>query len=246
MKNEKIFYAIGELEDAVLAEAEGTVGKCSRQIGLKVALIAAVVAGLAITAVAAPQIYNALKDAKVETDDTVWISATNPADGSSYEMKNHKVTLEVEFRQDAPRSIESYYMVSGIPNAFDQFMGHIMKNGISTQFGWIVDGTDRDICFYQWAGGSITPENLEFELTTAPDVVPMHGIKTFAGIQGYLVEVPSLGDNYGEREFYWSDGLYLFCLQVPCDYTDAQLESMLISVQSVEDITPYLVSVTEP
>lgn len=245
MKNEKLFHAIGELDDAVLAEAEGMEGKCSRRVGWKVALIAAVVTGLAITAVAAPQIYNALKDAKVETDDTVWISATNPADGSSYEMKNHKVTLEVEFQQNAPRSIESYYMVSGIPDAFAQFMGHIMKNGISTQFGWIVDGTDRDICFYQWAGGSITPETLEFEVTTAPEVVPMHGIKTIAGIQGYLVEVPTLGDNFGEREFYWSDGVYLFCLQVPCDYSDAQLEQMVASIQPVEDITPYLVSVMD-
>ncbi|MBQ3215556.1 MAG: hypothetical protein IJB11_05495, partial [Oscillospiraceae bacterium] len=64
-------------------------------------------------------------------------------------------------------------------------------------------------------------------------------------IEGYLVEEPTLGNNYGERKFYWSDGDYLFCLQVPCDFTDAQLEEMVTSVQLVEDIKPYLSTMTE-
>ena len=245
MKNEKLFEAIGELDDAMLAEAEGMKGKCSHRIGCKVALVAAVVAGLAITAMAAPGIYSALKGGTAKTDDIVWMSATNPANGSSYEMKNHKITLEVDFQENAPKSIATYYIASDIPDEFTQYMGHIMKDEMCTQFGWIVEGTDRDICFYQWAGGSVTSETLVVEVSTAPNVPPKHGIKMIAGIQGYLVEVPSMGDNYGEREFYWSDGVYLFCLQVPCEYSDAQLEAMVAAVQAAEDISPYLIPVTE-
>lgn len=245
MKNEKLFEAIGALDDGMLTDAEGTTMTRSRHIGWKAALIAAVVAGLAVTAMAAPRIYNALKGGTAETDDIVWMSATNPADGSSYEMKYHTITLEVDFQEDAPKSIDSYYIASDIPDEFTQFLGDVMKDEVCTQFGWIVEGTDRDICFYQWAGGSVTPEILKVEVSTDPNTLPKHGLKSIAGIQGYLVEQPTMGDNYGEREFYWSDGVYLFCLQVPCDYTDAQLEAMIAAVQPVEEITPYLVSVTE-
>lgn len=246
MKTEKLFEAIGNLEDAMIAETELIKESRNGRIGWKVALVAAVVAGLAVTAAAAPLIRNALKGGKMETEDTVWLSPTDPVDGTSYEMRHHEITLEVEFNEDAPGSIENYYITPEIPDEFTQYLGHVMKDGVCTQFGWIVEGSDRDICFYQWAGGCDALEDaLTVNVTTAPDVVPEHGLRTFAGIQGYLVEGPTLGRNYGEREFYWSDGDYLFCLQVPCDFTDAQLEEMVASVRPVEDITPYLSTMTE-
>ncbi|MBE6923944.1 MAG: hypothetical protein E7466_01720 [Ruminococcaceae bacterium] len=245
MTNEKLFEAIGDLDDAMIGETEGIQERRNGHLGWKMTLIAAVVAGLAITAVATPQIRNALKGGKLETEDTVWLSPTNPIDGTSYEMRHHEIRLDVEFNEDAPESIENYYIPPEIPDEYTQYLGHIMKDGMFTQFGWIVEGTDRDICFYQWAGNSVPSEALVVDITTEPDAVPKHGLRTINGIEGYLVEEPTLGNNYGERKFYWSDGDYLFCLQVPCDFTDAQLEEMVTSVQLVEDIKPYLSTMTE-
>lgn len=247
MKNEKLFEAIGNLDEEMLSETEAVTQIRTRCMGWKAALVAAVVAGLAVTAAAAPLFRNALKGGKLEPETQAAFTPTNPITGDSHAIVSHEITLDVEFNEDAPRSIETYYMITDIPAEFsNQYLGHIMKDACMTQFGWIVPGTDRDIFFNQWAGKYPAMEDvLRVNVTTAPGQTPVHGLRTFAGIQGYLVEEPTLGDNYGEREFYWSDGDYLFCLQVPWDYTDAQLENMVASVHPVEDITPYLATMTE-
>lgn len=247
MKKEKLFEAIGNLDEEMLAETEEVTQIRTRRIGWKAALVAAVVAGLAVTAAAAPLIRNALKGGTLEPETQAGFTPTNPITGDSQAFVWHEIMLDVEFNEDAPRSIETYYMIPEIPEEFtNQDLGHIYKDAIEAWFGWRVPGTDRDIRFIQWAGKHDAIEDvLSVNVTTAPGVVPVHGLRTFAGIQGYLVEEPTLGENYGEREFYWSDGDYLFCVQVPCDYTDAQLEAMVASVQPVEDITPYLSTMTD-
>lgn len=244
MKKEQLFEAIGELDEAMLAETEAG-EKRAKRIGWRVTLVAAIVAGLAVTAGAAPLIRNALLGGKLETDDTAYFTPTNPTTGESHQEQRHAITLEVEFNADAPKSIETYYITPEIPAEFEQFHGHIYKDAMCALYGWIVEGTDRDIFFEQQAGGSVDAGDLEVSVYTLPGQVPQHGLRTIAGIQGYLIEKETLGNDYGERIFCWSDGDYLFKLQVPCDYTDAQLEAMVASVQPVEDITPYLSTMTD-
>lgn len=245
MKNEDLFEAIGGLDDTMIAETE-TVGR--RKTGhtlRRTLLVAVLVAGMAISAGAAPLIRNALLGGKLETSTQPVFLATDPTTGKSPELQSHKITLKVEFNEDAPKRIEAYYITPDIPAEFKQYHGHIYKNGVVAQFGWIVEGKGRDILFSQTAGNAVQPEDLVVSVYTAPRQMPEHGLRTFAGIQGYLVEEPTVEYDYGRREFYWSDSDYLFCLQVPIDYTDAQLEQMVASVRPVEDITPYLVTMTE-
>lgn len=246
MKNEQLFEAIGGLDEAMIAETETE--KRGKRIGWRVALVAAIVAGLGITAVASPTIRNALLGGKMETDDRVWITNTDPADGSSYEVNVHEITLEVEIDADAPKSIQTYY-IPQIPENMNQIKGHIHSydapNAL-TQFWWISEGKDYDIFFSQLAGGSLRPEDLKESVTTLSGTVPKTQLCTMAGIQGYLIDVKPIGDGLnGDRIFFWSDGDYLFRLEVPYGYTDAQLEEMVASVQPVEDITPYLSTMTQ-
>ena len=244
MKNERLFEAIGELDETMLAETENTGEGCTRRMGWRVALIAAVVAGLAVTAGVAPLIRNALLGGKLETDDTAYFTPTDPTTGESHQEQRHEITLDVAFNEDAPKSIETYYITPEIPEEFKQYHGHIYKDAMCAQYGWIVEGTDRDIFFEQYAGGIVEPGDLVVSVYTRPGEVPKHGLKTIAGIQGYLIEKPTIESDYGERIFCWSDGDYLFKLQVPCDYSDEELEEMVACVQPVEDITPYLSTMT--
>lgn len=241
MKNEELFEAIGGLDDSMLAECKNTVERRTGRMGWKAVLIAAVLTGLAVTAVAAPLIHNALKGGKVETDNTVWWSPTDPADGASYELREHRITLDVEFDADAPKAIKTYY-IPQIPENLQLYHGHIYKDSMSAQFGWKGDGY---IFFSQEAGGSLLTKELVEYVFTVPGDAPDTGLRTFSGIEGYLIRVDAVGDEQGEQIFYWSDGAYLFRLEVPLDYTDAQLEALVTSVQPVEDITPYLCTMTE-
>lgn len=245
MKNERLFEAIGGLDDSIIAETETVSRKRSGRIMKRTLLVAALVAGLAISAGAAPLIRNALLGGKLETSTQPVFLATDPATGKSPELRSHKITLKVEFNEDAPKSIETYYITPDIPVEYKQYRGHIYKDEMCAQFGWIVEGAGRDIFFSQTAGNAVQPGDLVVSVHTAPGQMPEHGLRTFAGIQGYLVDEPTVEYDYGKREFYWSDGDYLFCLQVPIDYTDAQLEQMVASVRPVEDITPYLSTMTD-
>lgn len=241
MKKEQLLEAIGELDEAMLAETEMTEGKRTRRITWRTALIAAVVAGMAVSAGAAPLIRNALQGGKLKTDDTAYFAPTNPVTGESHQEQLHAITLEVEFNNDAPEGIETYYITPEIPGEFDQYHGHIYKDAMCAQYGWIEETTKRSIFFEQWAGGSVEPGDLVMNIYTRPGETPQHGLVTLGEIRGYLTEEP----NVGRRSFCWSDGDYLFKLQVPLDYTDAQLEAMVTSVRSVDDITPYLFTMTD-
>lgn len=244
MKKEKLFEAIGMLDEKMLAQADQPVKK-HRWLGWKVALVAAVVAGMAVTAVASPAIRNALFGGKMVSDEALWNTPTDPADGSSYEVAQHHVTLEVELDQDAPKMIGTYYLPQ-TPEGMEQVAGHILGEPVGSvaQFWWISDGTG-DIHFMQKAGGSLRPEDLRESVSTLYGTVPKAEMRSFGGIEGYLIDVRPIGDGLmGDRLFFWSDGQYLFRLEVPYGYTDVQLEEMVASVQPVEDIAPHLVTMS--
>lgn len=246
MKKEKLFEAIGQLDESLLSGAD--MQKPHRRVGWKVMLVAAVVAGMAVTAVASPTIRSALFGGKVETDDRTWFSATDPSDGSSYAMNSHEITLSVEMDEDAPESIQIYH-IPQIPEGFTQIKGHLhgydAPNALA-QFWWILEGTDEDIFFSQVAGGSVTPQDLTEIVATVPGDKVQAEMCTIAEIRGYLIDVRPIGDGIGgDRIFFWSDGQYLFRLEVPYEYTDTQLEALVASVQPVEDIVPYLSTMTQ-
>lgn len=243
MKNEKLFEAIGGLDDTMIAEAETTVKKHTRRIGWKVVLVAAIIAGLAVSAGAAPLIRNALLGGKMETDDTSWFTPTNPVDGSSHEIRQFEITLDVDMDKDAPKEIETFY-VPRIPENVPQYLGRIYGNN-SAQYGWYSKDSDQGFFFCQQAGGSIRKEDLDYHMYAVPGDQPMAELRTFAGIEGYLVAAKPVGDEDGDRVFFWSDGDYLFRLEVPYEYTDAQLEEVIASVKPEEDIVRYLRDMTD-
>lgn len=243
MRNEKLFEAIGGLDDAMIAETERAVRKHTMRLGWKVVLVAAIIAGLAMTAGAAPLIRNALLGGKMEKDDTAWFTPTNPADGSSYECRQFEITLDVDMDKNAPKQIETFY-IPQIPQEVPQYLGNLYQGSVA-QYGWYSKDSDQGFFFCQQAGGSIQKEDLNYHVYAVPGDQPKAELRTFAGIEGYLVAARPVGDGDGERVFFWSDGNYLFRLEVPYEYTEAQLEEVIASVEPEEDIVQYLRDMTD-
>lgn len=244
MKSENLLDAIGNLDENILME-NSKKGGTVRRIGWRVALIAAVVAGLALTAAATPLIRNAMKGAQVKTDEAEYFMATNPENGESPQVQKHDVLLEVDINVDAPKRIETYYAIPEVSGEFRQYLGHVYKDEMLASFGWIEDGAGRQIFFTQLAGNAYKTEDYVAHVWTNPDEKPSCGMKMLGEILGYLIEQKEMGNLPGKRIFCWSDGDYLFYLEVPSDYSDAQLEEMVASIQPVEDITPYLSTMTD-
>lgn len=241
MKQERLFEAIGGLDETLIAETETVEKPRGKRIGWKVALVAAVVAGLAITAVAAPVIRNALLGGKTETDETQWFTPTNPQNGSCYEVREHRITLDVDMDAEAPKTIETFY-VPRISEGYKQQYGYFGKN-YWTQFGWMAE--EGSLSFYQTAGGMVRSEHLRASVFAVPGDTPKTELRTFSDVQGFLIEQKPLEEHGGAWIFYWSDGEYLFRLDMPYGYTDAQIEQTVAGIHVVEDVTPYLISVGE-
>lgn len=239
MKSEWLFEAIGQLDEQILAQTEEKTMKHKHIIG-KSLLIAAVIMGLAITAMAAPVIFNALKGAKVEKDHTSWYTPTNSA-GHSYEVRQYEITLDVEMNENAPNTIDVFYLPT-VDDAVEQLYGFHNEKGL-VQYGWMTRA--GYVYFQQIAGGVYDPETNKEYATAVPSDVPKAQLMQYADAQCYLIEEKPVGDFDGMKTVIWSDGDYLYRLEVTFNYTDQQIEKMVAGFKQVDNISDYLMPVTE-
>lgn len=209
---------------------------------VKAAVIAAIVTVLlATTAFAAPAIYNALTSGRVNTDDTIGLTPTGP-DGSQ-EVQLHEVCVDVQMNEHAPDSIEQFYLPT-MDAGYEQYYGFVYKDRTTALFRWTngQGNWEDEVRFWQVSGGAYDPKEAYCVVHTEPGVTPEAKLVQLGGIQGYLVEE---NDRYGTRHFLWSDGNYLFYLEVPDEYTDDDIAGLLQRIVPVADILPYCVSMTQ-
>lgn len=242
MKKEALFEAIGDLDTAMIAETEKISEGKGRRMGLRVILVAAIMAGLALTAGAAPLIRNALKDGSIDSNPIAAFTPTNPVNGSSYEIRTHDIRVEIELDETAPEFIETYYLPQ-IPQGYVQYHGALYNQNSLLHCVWKAeDDYDHDITYWQTARWSYDPDEIVAVIDTAPGEKPVAEMRTYADIEGYYAEQKPVAELPGSRLFFWSDGSYLYRLELPYDYTDTQIEEMITSLSQVTDIAPYLIS----
>lgn len=206
----------------------------------KTALIAAIVTVLLVTtAFAAPAIYQALTNGRVGGEE-IWLTPTGPE--GSHQVQRHDIYVDVQMNEDAPASIETFYLPT-MEGGYEQYFGFVYKDQMSAVYRWTNgrENWEDEVCFWQIAGGTYDPKEVYCTVETELGTTPEAKLVQLGGIQGYLVEDIS---HYGTRHFLWSDGEYLFYLEVPDEYSDEDIVKVLQSIVSVEDILPYCVSMT--
>ncbi len=213
----------------VLQMTRKTTGRPGRLLP-KVLLAAVILALLSTTAFAATKLFNALKGGEASFQSSQWYAASGSPDEGPYNA--YDIYIDVEIHPDAPKAIDAYYIP--VPDAgYFGYLGTASES--TTQFGWANAPGKAKILFLQYAGGRFDPEKPVARLFTSTAEAPHAKLVDMDGISGYLVE------DTNRRHFYWSDGDYVFQLTVWDDFTDAQLEALVNSVQYVPSIEPYLV-----
>lgn len=219
---------------------------------VRAVLIAAIVLALAVSVYAATEItqairrqnrkpnHEALTAGDVQTDDEAYFTPTYPS-GDSYEKRMHEVRLEVEMYPDAPETVDIFYMLQ-VSQEYTQIHGYLYHERISVNYSWSTP--EGIIDFKQTAGADFDPSEVVDVVWTKPGVAPEVEVTWIAGLKGYLVREEPAQDSIGRTTFHWSDGDYLFRLQVPYEYTDAQLEKLISGIQPMENIRPYLIGMT--
>ncbi len=251
MKEMDLMKAMGNVKDEFLEELNEPLRHTrGKSTVWKIVLAAAVVSLFTMTAVAAPAIRSKLLGVDVEyktkEESFPYISVCGYDTGTM--TSGYQILLDIDADPNAPERLEDAY----IPQV-------LLENYKPTRCAKHVCGMEY-WCKYVDTDGTIT--DIRFEQY----VIPPNGSGTYQavcrGIDGVTAQTKMLSveDNPvlevvfqdedsldgGNRQLYWSDGMYIYYLMVAYDVPAEFYESVITSVQLVENIDDYLFNDAHP
>lgn len=237
MNEHDLFLAIGGAEDAYL------IGKTQKpkRILWRAGLVAAAAALLIGSVSAAPVILGALRggDIRFEEGEHPYISIYSTAGISS---KGYQVLLDLDVDPNAPETLE----VPCLPVS-------LLENNPPSRCNWEKYGV---VCWFRYQYPDGSTKFVRFEQYTVPKPVdglypamcrsiPWSTVKsrTLECGDRTVYEV-TFTDSWKEtletRQLYWSDGKYIYYLLLDHDVEATVYETIIESIQPVEDMTPYI------
>lgn len=202
---------------------------------------------LATTVLAAPVVYRAILGRVTDTTR----DAYTPTDewGNSQVGTVCEVALDIEMNEDAPAVIETYYMPQ-LPDDYKQSFGYgyggMNYDRLSAIIcGWDVPDSERQgILFAQFSAEAFENEDKAVVVSVESGSEPEMRQTELGGVEGFLVLAPD-DTEWGRKYFYWSDGDYVFYMRFTYAFTEAQIGEMVAGVRQLDDVRPYMVSMTE-
>ena len=258
MTREDLFEAIGQVEEKCLAGSENRmsdaifqldddgeeyrVGKRPVRRLLRNVLVAAVVVALlAASVVATPEVYQGITGNWL-TQQLDYFTPTNAAGGSAH-IFHERMEIEIQLNEDAPAELQTYYlpqMPEGYTLEFGMIYGGVEKiRRTRVECDWRGENSQNALRFIQvsrenWERGQEASVDMYGETSTVYQT-------ELGGKEGLMIEVPE-DDLYPKRHFYWTDGdsvcHLVFTWAVPMEDVEAIIESITV----VEDLRHYMIS----
>ena len=240
MTNHDLYRAIGEADETFLLECET---QPARRISRRFVIIAAVVAlMLTACAPAAVHAFNALKEGTVAQTDKSY---------GYYELESsvYEIWVDIDIAQDAPASVETVYLPTAMKN-YGSMLTYAKKDwAVSFYHTRMEDNPDEYMDFHQ----AVYPANARTgdafvlgEFYANSDTEPQVNTLTFDDITvlDIIHEAPAHSQDAGacyieQRTVFWSDGHYLFFMNLPSSWADKQIEEMVKSLSVVEDFSEF-------
>lgn len=239
MTEHELYHAIGNVDEAFLLECED---RPIRRIPKRFGLIAAVVAlMLTACAPAAIQAFTALKEGSVSRTESYRFYELEPA---VYEIR-----ADIDIAQDAPTTIETVYFPTAMKNYGSEITCDKKEWAVSFYLTDWQDDPKTYINFHQtvYSADDRTGETLVLgEFHASSDAEPQVTEKTFGDITvlDIIHESPAWKRGSGayysiHRNIFWSDGYYLFFMNLPPSWNDEQVEEMVTSLTAMEDLSEF-------
>ena len=251
MTNLDLISAIGAAAEQDLDHSERLVTH-RRRVSTRVLLAAALIALLSLTAYAAPAIYNALFG--VETRQSfvsrIYVEKGKPADVSESAID---IYLKVRMLPEAPSEIETFYVPMLPAEQWDPIpLQKTEGSAVSFDNGVLLQWQNADgeyVKFEQTAWSYDTVGEFQDTLLTGFDASYSVSQTELGGctVQRIVVEPSEKEENGvyaahpGLQKLYWSDGLYIFSMEVNYSMPDARQTEILESIRPVGDPADYLV-----
>lgn len=228
MNEHDLFRAIGAMDESKLSACEAPASRRRlRPIG-KLLLLAAVIAALSVSALAAPAIYNAITHAELRQNDR--LLETPGDDLSSDQLGGTELYLHIDANEDAPATLQQPYLPTAI-------LGE--GAGYCYRYDDLFLYWRGDYRFEQYVLPQSSEASFEAPLRTIQGSNGRSEMKTYAGISVLEVVFEGMfdGETATTRQLYWSDGDYLYYLLLP---SDADAEQILSTLTAFTDIDSYL------
>ena len=252
MTNLDLITAIGAAADREDLEHSERLVTRRRRVSTRVLLAAALIALLYFTAFAAPAIYNALFG--VETTQTfvsrIFVEEGKPADVSESAID---IYLKVRMLPEAPSEIETFYVPmlpakQWDPIPLQKTEGSVVSFDIGILLQW--QNADGEYVIFEQTAWPADPDG-QFSDTLLTGFDASYSVsQTELGgctVQRIVVEPSEKEENGvcaadpGKQKLYWSDGLYIFSMEVNYSMPDARQTEILESIRPVGDPADYLV-----
>lgn len=254
MTNHDLFLALNYVRPEYLACSEAE-GKQPRRIPRRLALTAAVAALLACSVLAGITVANHIKNARSEQTNRP--AAIHDLQGTVQIYEGMAdISLSLHLMEERPAKIEAFYVPLYFAENWEmeaQIRPAHQENReayLDTRLMW-QDGAGGYAEFTQ----CIVDARIPADCAEYPFDCVSTGYNESCQTENlqlgqyslFCVTVPPSSaelDNQtvchdGLRKFYWSDGNYLFTLEVSYDVSDAVVEQALESLTTVPDITTY-------
>ena len=252
MNEPELFEAIGHADEKYLKELENRKTVELRRPLWRVGLVAALIALLAVTSIAATNIISALTGGETYWSDELYPYVSIYGPGAEGMTDGHRVVLEIDVDPNAPATLET----PCVPTV-------LLENHPAGRCVWESHGAVY-WCKYYYDNGKT--DDIRFEQYAIPEdgdgkyyaiVRSISGAKKesrmfeVGNIQ--VMEITFTGwfdlesmKTVETRQLYWSDGMYIYYLLLPYDVDAEFYESVIASVQPVADTGIFSESSNRP
>lgn len=240
MTGEELLNAVGQVNERYLIQSEETVAPRSRRTAWRLILVAAIVAVLTVTAVAATGGFGVWGGSTELVSDGE--EAMKKDDSIVYAESGYQIRLDLEVSKKAPRSMEKCYVPQDVQIQGEYTFRYVNVFWDSYDAVWSGE-VDYDnfndsewVYFSQIAAGNPTSRT---DHISAPNHAPLEKKTVIINnMSMFEVSMDTFRDGRctatGFRRLYWTDGEYVFTLEVPYDFSDEKVGKIIASMAEVE------------
>ena len=248
MNNFELLESIGSVDEVLLEEAE-TFHYTHKRFGLKVLLVAAIIAMLSITAAAVIK-YGFTDVSGGEVEPATFKITTTDSEWNVVQIgttPGYLVNADIETFEDVPMKL-MYPYLPAVPDSWTcngaghaKYDGEIGMAGINWTYQ--LDGMEYEVFYRQESAYFYNTGDTRtvWWLDHLPRDVTVTGQSTSIGdATVYRVEVSGSADRnfytYARSLIFWSNGYSIFQLAAPSYMTDAEIFELMCSLSLQQDM----------
>ena len=246
-----LIAAIGAASDEDLEHSE-RLASGKHRVKIRILMAAAIIALLSFTAFAAPAIWNALFGVTAEQYriSGIFVEKGQPIDVRESSLN---ISLDVQMSKDAPSRLLTCYVPMLPAEQMEPIPLTVMKGAVinfrtDSLLQW--QNEDGEYVLFRQVAWPDYAKGQTFDTVSTGFDAGYSITQTELGgytVQRLMVEPSEKDENGvhaehpGLQKLYWSDGLYIFSMEVNYSMPDARLAEILESIRPVSDPADYLV-----